>query len=40
MIQIHRFTNEIWKNGSKFLYFYTLHNEEHAIALIKAIGSF
>lgn len=40
LIQIHKFTNEIWKNGSKFLYFYTLHNEEHAIELIKAVVSF
>ncbi len=36
LIQIHKYTNEIWKNGSKFLHFYTLHNHEHAIELIAA----
>jgi len=34
LIQIHKYVNGIWKNGSKFLHFYTLHNEEHSIALI------
>ena len=34
LILVHRYTNEIWKNGSKYLYFYTLHNQEHAIELI------
>lgn len=34
LIQIHKYVNSIWKNGSKFLHFYTLHNEEHSIALI------
>lgn len=34
LILTHRYVNHMWKNGSKFLYFYTLHNEEHAIELI------
>lgn len=35
LIQTHRIVNGLWKNGSKFLNAYTLHNEEHAITLIK-----
>ncbi len=35
LIQTHRLVNGLWKNGSKFLNAYTLHNEEHAITLIK-----
>ncbi|OPD38844.1 hypothetical protein AL714_00310 [Clostridium botulinum] len=35
LIQVHRYTCDMWKNGSKYMYFYTLHNEEHAIDLIK-----
>lgn len=35
LILTHRFVNGIWKNGSKFLHFYTLHNEEHSVELIK-----
>lgn len=34
LILIHKYVNGIWKNGSKFLHFYTLHNEEHSIELI------
>ena len=34
LILVHRYTTEVWKNGSKYLYFYTLHNQEHAIELI------
>lgn len=34
LILTHRLVNGLWKNGSKFLNSYTLHNEEHAIALI------
>lgn len=37
LVLTHQYTYEIWKNGSKHLYFYTLHNQEHAIALIKNI---
>lgn len=37
LILTHQYTCEIWKNGSKHLYFYTLHNQEHAIALIRNI---
>lgn len=35
LILIHKYTCDIWKNGSKHLYFYTLHNQEHAIDLIQ-----
>jgi hypothetical protein len=35
LILTHRFVNGIWKNGSKFLHFYTLHNVEHSVELIK-----
>lgn len=35
LILIHKYTSDMWKNGSKYLYFYTLHNQEHAIDLIK-----
>lgn len=35
LILTHKYTSDIWKNGSKQLYFYTLHNQEHAIELIK-----
>lgn len=37
LILVHKYTCDIWKNGSKHLYFYTLHNQEHAIDLIKNI---
>lgn len=37
LIMIHRYVCEIWKNGAKHLYFYTLHNQEHAIDLIKNV---
>lgn len=37
LIQVHKYTSDIWKNGSKFLHFYTLHNHEHAIELITAV---
>ena len=40
LIDIHSYTTEMWKNGSKFLYFYTLHNQDHAIELIKNIVKF
>lgn len=40
IIQIHKYVSSIWKNGSKFLHFYTLHNQEHAIELIKISVSF
>lgn len=26
LIKIHQYTCDVWKNGSKYLYFYTLHN--------------
>lgn len=35
LILTHRLVNGLWKNGSKFLNSYTLHNEEHAVDLIK-----
>ena len=34
LIMTHRITKGLWYNGSKFLYSYTLHNEEHAVTLI------
>ena len=37
LIITHKYTCEIWKNGAKHLYFYTLHNQEHAIDLIKNV---
>lgn len=35
LIKIHSYVNGMWKNGSKFLHFYTLHNTEHTLELIK-----
>lgn len=35
LIQAHLLVSGLWKNGSKFLHFYTLHNVEHSIALIE-----
>lgn len=35
LILVHKYVKGIWKNGSKFLHFYTLHNEEHSIELIR-----
>lgn len=35
LIQTHRLVKSLWHNGSKFLNAYTLHNQEHAINLIK-----
>jgi hypothetical protein len=40
LIMVHKYTSEIWKNGSKYLHFYTLHNQEHAIELIRSIIMF
>lgn len=47
LIIIHQFTSDYWKNGSKYLYFYTQHNQEHAtnlisncIRIINSIGYF
>lgn len=34
LIRTHQITKGLWYNGSKFLYSYTLHNEEHAVTLI------
>lgn len=36
LITTHRIVKGLWSNGSKFLNAYTLHNEEHAVTLIKA----
>lgn len=36
LILIHKYCSDTWKNGSKYLHFYTLHNQEHAVALIKS----
>lgn len=35
LILTHRKLSSLWKNGSKFLNDYTLHNEDHAICLIR-----
>lgn len=37
LIMVHKYTCEVWKNGAKHLYFYTLHNQEHAVDLVKNI---
>lgn len=37
LIITHKYTCDVWKNGSKHLYFYTLHNQEHAVILIQNI---
>lgn len=37
LILIHKYCCDTWKNGSKFLYFYTLHNQEHAVTLIQNV---
>lgn len=37
LIQTHRLVRSLWHNGSKFLNAYTLHNQEHAINLIKNV---
>lgn len=40
LVMVHKYTSDIWKNGSKYLHFYTLHNQEHAIELIRSIIMF
>lgn len=35
LILIHKYCCDTWKNGSKFLHFYTLHNQDHAVTLIR-----
>lgn len=37
MILTHRLVKSLWHNGSKFLNAYTLHNQEHALNLIKNV---
>lgn len=37
LILVHKYTCDVWKNGAKHLYFYTLHNQEHAVDLVKNI---
>jgi hypothetical protein len=39
LILIHKYTTELWENGSKYMHFYTLHNQSHAIELIKNINN-
>lgn len=36
LILTHKYCSDTWKNGSKYLYFYTLHNQEHAVSLIRS----
>lgn len=47
LINTHRYVTKVWKNGSKNMYFYTLHNQEHSlelirlsISIVKSIGFF
>lgn len=35
LILTHKYCCDTWKNGSKYLHFYTLHNQEHAVTLIR-----
>lgn len=37
IILTHRVVKGLWYNGSKFMNSYTLHNEEHAVTLIKSV---
>lgn len=37
MILTHRVVKSLWHNGSKFLNAYTLHNQEHAVTLVKNV---
>lgn len=39
LILIHQYTTELWENGSKYMHFYTLHNQSHAVELIKNINN-
>ncbi|WZL80745.1 reverse transcriptase domain-containing protein [Vallitaleaceae bacterium 9-2] len=39
LILIHKYTAELWENGSKYMHFYTLHNQSHAIELIESTNS-
>lgn len=39
LILIHKFCSDTWKNGSKYLNFYTMHNQEHAVSLIKNVNT-
>ncbi len=36
LILTHKYCSDTWRNGSKFLHFYTLHNQEHAVTLIRS----
>jgi hypothetical protein len=36
LILVHKYISSVWRNGSRFLYFYTLHNQEHSVELIKS----
>lgn len=35
LLRVHEYVYNMWKNGSKFLHFFTLHNVEHSLELIK-----
>jgi hypothetical protein len=37
LLSAHEFVKKIWSNGSKYLYFYTLHDEMHSVKLIQNI---
>ena len=36
LILVHKYVSSVWRNGSRFLYFYTLHNQEHSVELIRS----
>lgn len=38
IIYVHHFVRDLWKNGAKDLPFYTLHNHEHSVELIKILN--
>ena len=40
LICTHQFVFDLWKNGSKYLHFFTLHNVDHSIVLIKSAINF
>lgn len=35
LILTHKYCCDTWRNGSKYLHFYTLHNQDHAVTLIR-----
>lgn len=35
LLILYKHVSDLWENGSKYLHFYTLHNQQHSIALIE-----